>query len=272
MKRILVLLLLCFTLLSLFAVDYVIDDAALLTESEKSSLETLLSSISSRTGISTVVATSPSNGGLGDTEYADRIIERSEYGEDGVVFFLNMGNRTYYISTMGYAEYVLDDMALENDSAYRNYLSSGQYYKAFASWAKSIEAYAGYSSRSDYAQSTLTSDGYWTKKTEPEAEKFEWGIPLFFSLALGAFVSFFVISAQKKKLKNTGKVNNADDYVVPDSFFLTVEKDIFLYSNIVRIPRQRPSDRPGPGGGGMRHTTTHISSSGGSHGGRDGRF
>lgn len=270
MKRIIILLLVCLTAFSLSAVDYVIDDALLLSESEKSSLETLLSSISEETGISTVVATALSNGGLGDTEYADRIIERSEYGEDGVVFFLNMGSRTYYISTQGYAMYVLDDRALANDSAYYNYLRNGEYYKAFTNWAKSVETYAGYSSRSDYAQTTLSSDGYWVTQTETVEKKFDWGIPLFFSLAIGAFISFFVISSQKKKLKNTGLVNNADDYVVPDSFALTVQKDIFLYSNIVRIPRSRPSDNNR--GGGMRHTTTHISSSGRSHGGRGGSF
>lgn len=271
MKRIIILLLLCLTAFSLCAVDYVIDDAGLLSESERSSLESLLSSISDRTGISTVVATATSNGGLGDTEYADRIIERSGYGEDGVVFFLNMGDRTYYISTQGYAMYVLDDNALSDDSAYYNYLRSGEYYKAFRGWAKSVETYADYSSRSDYAQSSLASDGDWVTQTETVEKKFEWGLPLFFSLAIGAFISFFVISSQKKKLKNTGLVNNADDYVVPDSFALTVQKDIFLYSNIVRIPRSRPSDN-NRGGGGMRHTTTHISSSGGSHGGRGGRF
>ncbi len=270
MKRIIILLLVCLLSFSLSAVDYVIDDASLLSESEKSSLETLLSSISDKTGISTVVATALSDEGLGDTEYADRIIERSEYGEDGVVFFLNMGRRTYYISTQGYAMYVLDDRALSNDSAYINYLSSGEYYKAFASWAKSVEAYAGYSSRSDYERASLTSDGYWDYQTETVEKKFEWGLPLFFSFAIGAFISFFVITSQKKKLKNTGLVNNADDYVVPDSFALTLHKDIFLYSNIVRIPRSRPSDNNR--GGGMRHTTTHISSSGRSHGGRGGSF
>lgn len=181
MKRIIILLLVCLTAFSLSAVDYVIDDALLLSESEKSSLETLLSSISEETGISTVVATALSNGGLGDTEYADRIIERSEYGEDGVVFFLNMGSRTYYISPQGYAMYVLDDRALANDSAYYNYLRNGEYYKAFTNWAKSVETYAGYSSRSDYAQTTLSSDGYWVTQTETVEKKFDWGIPLFFS-------------------------------------------------------------------------------------------
>ena len=272
MKKIITAILIVLLALFSLSASYVIDDAGLLTESERSSLESLLESVSSSTGISTVVATASSSGGYGDTEYADRILERPEYGEDAVVFFLNMGDRTYYISTNGYAMYVLDDRALSNDSAYIGYLSSGQYYKAFSSWARSVETYADYASRSGYESSTLSAGGYWETPSSSEKKGFSWGAPLFFSLAIGAFISFFVVSKQKKKLKNTGLVNNADDYVVPNSFNLTVHKDIFLYSNVVRVRRASANNGGRPGGGGPRHTTTHISSSGGSHGGRGGRF
>ncbi len=270
MKRILTAVMIALLAVFSLSASYVIDDAGLLSESEKNSLESLLTSVSSSTGISTVVATATSSGGYGDTEYADRILERPQYGEDAVIFFLNMGERTYYISTSGYAMYVLDDSALSNDSAYIGYLSSGQYYKAFSSWAKSVETYADYALRSDYESAVLSSDGYWETPSSSQEKGFSWGAPLFFSLAIGAFISFFVVSKQKKKLKNTGFVNNADDYVVPNSFNLTVHKDIFLYSNVVRVRRASSSNGNRPGG--SRHTTTHTSSSGSTHGGRGGRF
>ena len=278
MKRLFVLFALVLAVFSLGAAEYLIDNASLLTESERTGLEARLEEVTEETGISCVIVTDTSSHGYTTSGYADYVIEKSEYGEDGVCFFINMGEREYYISTTGYAMYALDDNALSDDSLYDvlfPYLSDGEYYRAFTSWANYVKVCSDYSPRSNYENEALADDGEWVVRSDIDAyndrNTFHWGAPLFFSIAIGAFISYLYVNSQRKKLKNVGLVCSADDYVVKDSFSLTTHKDIFLYSNVVRIRRVQDSSRGG-GGGGSHHTTTHTSHSGASHGGRGGRF
>ncbi len=278
MKKFIILIAFALTVFSLNAGKYLIDDAALLTESERTELETLLENVSSETGISCVIVTDTSSHGYTTSDYADYVIEKPEYGEDGVCFFINMGEMEYYISTTGYAMYALDDYALSDDSlsdVLFPYLSDGEFCRAFSSWANYVKVCSDYSPRSDYENEALADDGEWVVKSDVDAyndrNTFHWGAPLFFSIAIGAFISYLYVNSQKKKLKNTGLECSADDYVVKDSFSLTTRKDIFLYSNVVRIRRVQNSSSGG-GGGKSHHTTSHTSRSGVSHGGRGGRF
>lgn len=253
MKRIITILLLLLTLLPLFSKEYLFDSANLLTENEKELIEAKLEDVSEKTGINTVIVTysSPSYSSM-DT--ADAIIEREEYNSNGVSFAINMAERDYYISTIGDAVYYLDDYALSDrniDNVLFPYLFDGDYYTAFNRWAEYVE----YSC--DYESAELSD----------EDDSFEWGISLFFSLSLSAFISIMVVMRGKKKLKNVGPQNSADDYIVPGSFVLTRNKDIYLYSNIVRVRRANNDDNRPP-----HHSTMHTSSSGISHGGRGGRF
>ncbi len=248
MKKIIALAIVLFTLFSLSAA-YVIDEAGLLDSEESAYLESLLDDISSNTGISMVVATARSSGSLGDAEYADRIGARSEYGTDSIVFFLNIGERTYYISTQGYAARAISYSALSDDSAYYDYLVEGNYAMAFASWARNIASYVGY--QSDSASPSASAG------TVSSGGTFEWEVPLFFSIVIGLSLAALVVFFQKKELKNSSLVPNADDYVVPNSFKLTLKKDIFLYSHVDRTQRPDRDDER---------------SSGAQHGGISGHF
>ncbi len=253
MKRIVIILLLLITLIPLFSKEYLFDNANLLGESEKTSIESKLESVSEKTGINTVIVT-VSTSSFSTMDIADAVIEKAEYQSNGVCFAINMAERDYYISTLGEAVYYLDDYALSDrnlNSVLFPYLSHGDYYTAFYRWAEYVE----YSC--DYEETTTV-----TKNS------FEWGIALFFSLSLASFISGMVVLRGKKKLKNVSPQNSADDYIVPHSFVLTRNKDIYLYSNIVRVrrPRNNNNDRP------PHHSTMHTSSSGMSHGGRGGRF
>ncbi len=255
MKRILVILLLLISLLPLFSKEYLYDNADLLSQSEKEVLSSILESVSENTGLNTVIVTysSPTYSSM---DVADAIIEKAEYESNGVCFAINMAERDYYISTMGDAVYYLDDNALSDrnlSSVLFPYLSDGAYYTAFSRWAEYVEYSCDYEDNA-----SDTEDG-----------GFEWGISLFFSLSLGAFISLMIVMRGKKKLKNIAPQNSADDYIVPDSFVLTRNKDIYLYSNVVRV--RRPNN-DGPRPGGPHHSTMHTSSSGMSHGGRGGRF
>ncbi len=273
MKRILCLMVFILIAVSLPAVTYLYDNASLLTQNERDNLSSLLEKVSAKTGISTVIVTSEENISYSAQDSADLVIEEEEFGEDGVCLFLSMDTREYAISTQGYAMYALDDYALSKknlEGVLFPYLYSGDYYKAFSNFASYVSVCSEYSPRSDYDNSTLSSNGTYYIENTGVKRPFNWLASAFFSFAIAGFISYMIIAHEKRKLRNTGYVNNADDYVVPSSFAVNVHKDIFLYSNVRRV--RRNTEPPRGGHGGAHHTTVHTSSSGRSHGGSSGRF
>ncbi len=274
MKKILITLAFLLASLSLFSSPLLIDNANLLSENEEAELTRKLEEVKTKTSLSLVVVTDTSSYGKGDREAADYIFENGDYGDDGVVFFLNMGDRSYYISTSGYAMYSLDDYALSDDKIYSpviSYLSKGEYYTAFSNFASYVEIATQESTRESYDNHTLSSNGDWVE-VEVREKKFDWAMSLLFSIIVGTTVSIIVISKEKRKMKSVGAVNNADDYVVPNSFVLDEDENILLYSHVSRVMKAPPRDDNNFGGNRPHHTTTHISSSGGTHGGRGGKF
>lgn len=272
MKRILAFLVFILIAVSLPAVTYLYDNASLLTQNERDNLSSLLEKVSAKTGISIVIVTSEENISYSAQDSADLVIEMEEFGEDGVCLFLSMETREYAISTQGYAMYALDDYALSKrnlEGVLFPYLYSEDYYKAFSNFASYVSVCSDYSPRSDYDNSTLASNGTYYMENTVAKRSFNWLASAFFSFAIAGFISYMIIAHEKRKLRNTGYVNNADDYVVPTSFSVNVHKDIFLYSNVTRVRR---NTEPPRGGGGPHHTTMHTSSSGRTHGGHSGRF
>lgn len=260
MKKIILFLIVLFPLLSLYSSEYVVDNASLLSNSEKETLSYALENVKEKTGISAVILSDTSSHGYTTRDWADLYIERDEYGKDGVVLFLNMGEREYYISTIGYAMYALGGNALSDrnlNGVLFPYLSSGDYYTAFSNWADYIVLSAEARPYDEYVSLN-------TQKEENEEKKFSPYAPLFYSLFLGFFLSYLFVQSRKRKLRNIGKVNNADDFVVPGSFKVNVLRDIFLYSNTNVVRIKSDNDRPSQ--------SFHSSPSGMTHSGRGGKF
>ena len=90
-------------------------------------------------------------------------------------------------------------------------------------------------------------------------------------LEIIAFVIALVIAgisvAIMRFRMNTAKPNKtATEYIKKDSFSLTSEKDIFMYSSVTKTARPKDDDVSAGG------STTHTSSSGSTHGGGGGSF
>lgn len=261
MKRTAVFIFLAFVSLTILSASYLVDSASLLSQSQREDIENALKRVSVSTGISTVIVTEEDSEYSYISDEADMIIERSEYGENGVILLLNMTRGEYYISTVGECAFIFNDRALSERSlegVLFPYLSDGDYYRAFLNWVGYVEICSRYSNGENVTTASAERD---------DERSFDWGTSLFFSAALALFISCFIVFSGKRKLKNIGKVNNADDYVVPRSFVVKVHKDIFLYSNVIRVPKEHNDEHPGGG-----RTTFHSSPSGRSHGGRGGRF
>ena len=86
------------------------------------------------------------------------------------------------------------------------------------------------------------------------------------SLVIGLIAAVIYTAILKGQLKSVAPAKAAQNYICADSFKLTDSRDVFLYRNVTRQPRQQNN---GSSGGG---STTHRSSSGRSHGGSRGRF
>ena len=69
------------------------------------------------------------------------------------------------------------------------------------------------------------------------------------SIVLAAIIAGAVIMKWTQDLKSVKKRDSACDYVKRESFALTIQRDIFLYRNIRRIPRRQDTGSRGGRGG-----------------------
>lgn len=76
------------------------------------------------------------------------------------------------------------------------------------------------------------------------------------SIILAVVVAFFIVKSLKAQMSNVATPGQANEYMVRDSFEIYVERDKFLYSNVVKIPRNNNNNNGGhhggPHGGGPR--------------------
>lgn len=236
----------------------VVDNAGLLSETERQSLEARLSEISDKYSADIVVVTENYIGNATPTEYADDFFDYNGYGRgenrDGALLLISMEDRDWYVSTSGSCidsiNYSIVGRRILSD------LSDGDYYDAFMSYADICEKMLDKSSSGD--------GNYSDSDYSREYLKYQLPKLILISLVIGMIISFLIMTKYTKQLKTVCAQNKADSYVVKDSLDVKVAKDIFLYRTVSRVRRQTESNS---GGGG-----THTSSSGSSHGGGGGKF
>lgn len=123
----------------------VVDNAGLLSESERAALERSAKSISQAHGCEVIIVTVNSTGGKSAQDYADDYFWDHNYGvgenRDGILFLLDMGERDWHVATHGSAISAFpDDYIGFMVSHFLNDLSAGYYADAF-------EIYLDYSDR-----------------------------------------------------------------------------------------------------------------------------
>lgn len=237
-----------------------VDDADLLSASEKSELTALLDEISERHQVDVVVVTVNSLGGKSPRAFADDYYDNHGYGyganADGVLLLVAMNSRDYYITTTGYGITAFTDSGIEYmEERFVGYLSDGDYATAFETYAELCDEFI-----------TEAKSGKPYDDGNMPRSPFPWGQNLLISLAVGLLIAFIATAVMRSKLKSVRSKAGATDYVRDGSFRVTRSLDFFLYRTVSR--RARPKDT-GSGGGG---SSTHSSSSGRSHGGGGGKF
>lgn len=216
----------------------VLDYANLMTSEEKATLESQAQALGSTYALDVVLLTVPSLMGNSAQDFADDFYDNNGYGQDGILFLLDMGSRQWHISTSGTAVDMLSDRDLmEIEERVIPSFSEGRFYTGFSRFLTILPNYLAVESNS--------------------------GINVFSSLLIGAAISGIAILIMRSTMNTKKPQRSAVSYETDGSYHLRTHQDLFLYSNISKRPRPQNNSSG---------SSVHRSSSGRSHGGRGGRF
>lgn len=227
MKKILIFVVL-FALLMPFNVyaeeqkDYIIDDADLLTNSEEQELEEIFARMGAELEYDIVVYTVDSIGSSTAHLYAEKFFDGNGYGRgedaDGAILLVSIEDRDWGV----FGTDMSDSDAGTIGENIVSYLSDGDYFLAFKSFAEEVEDYKSF--------------------------------PLFTNLVIALVVAFIAalitVSVMKGKLKTVRNVDHARDYVRKDGLKLTHSRDLYLYSTVNRVARPKNTSSGGTSRGG----------------------
>lgn len=239
-----------------------VDEAGLLSDSEKTALLHQLDEISERQQVDLVVVTVDSLEGALPVKYADDFYDAHGYGfgaeKDGVLFLVSMEERDWYISTAGFGITAVTDAGLDYMAEkILDDLSSGAYAAAFTKFAEWCDA---------FITQARTGEPYDSGHL-PKAP-FGYVRNLLIAFGIGFVISLAVVEMMRARLKTVRSQPGADAYVKRGSMQLTRKNDLFLYQHIERRKRAENSSA----GSSPHGSSTHTSSSGRTHGGGGGKF
>lgn len=262
----------------------VIDDAGLLTDSQRQKLEEKAQQIADEYDMDVVIVTVWSLNGKSAEAYADDYFDDNGYGigsdYSGTLFLLSMKYRDWAISTCGDSIYALTDYGIELlFESCKDYLSDDDYYRAFDVYLDQLagfyRAYEDGNPIDGYHNSDV--DDYIIYDPNDSAGVLHYDqkpttadlirmvvIGVVVGLAIGALV----LLVMRGSMNTFRPQRNASSYIPDGSFRLTQSRDVFLYSNVTKTRRESSSSGGSRGGG----SSIHRSSSGRSHGGRSGKF
>jgi len=279
-------MLLAVTAVSVSASPFISDNAALLTYEQTENLEAYAAGFQEEYGISLVVLTEDGIGGEDPMMYAADFYDFGGYSSDGVILFLDMGERDWRIVCSGVMMSVIGDYELSYiDDNVIPYFSEGDFYSGFGQFLSiTADLYGtfltggenglpGYYPEDEYDRYGSTNDYY--EDSYPDIYYEETSGPGMFYYAGAAVVAviaaFLVCAGFKSQLNTAVPKNSASDYFDRNQVHMTRSSDKFLYSRVTKVRRETDSSRSGGSGsiGGMR---SFSGSSGRSHTGGGGKF
>lgn len=229
-----------------------VDDADLLSSREAEEIEEQLDELSEQYDMDIVIVTVDSTDGADPMDFADDYYDYNDYASDGILLLVSMEDSDWWVSTTGYGIEVITDAGLEYMSdRFVPYLSDGEYATAFETFIALCD---------DFIDQANSGDPYDSHNLPKEP--FSFGLNLVIALVVGLLAAFIVTGIMKSKLKSVRMQAKADDYLVPGSLQLSRSQDLFLYTHVDR--REKPKSSSG--------SSTHVSSSGRTHGGGGGKF
>lgn len=240
-----------------------VDEAGLLSEEESSTLINKLEEISQRQKNEVAVVTVNSLEGKTAEAYADDYYDYNGYGygenDDGLLLLVSMGEREWAVTTYGYCHTVaFTDAGLDYiSSEFRRKLSSGEYAKAFDCFADLCD---------DFLTQAATGEPYDVDNMPKGKVSPFW---LYTDLVVAFFISFGIVKGKSRNLKSVKKQESAKAYERRGSLSLRRSTDSFVNRIVTqKTIRNEKNSSSGSSDG----SSSHISSSGRSHGGTSGKF
>lgn len=240
-----------------------VDEAGLLSEEESSTLINKLEEISQRQKNEVAVVTVNSLEGKTAEAYADDYYDYNGYGygenDDGLLLLVSMGEREWAVTTYGYCHTVaFTDAGLDYiSSEFRRKLSSGEYAKAFDCFADLCD---------DFLTQAATGEPYDVDNMPKGKVSPFW---LYTDLVVAFFISFGIVKGKSRNLKSVKKQESAKAYERRGSLSLRRSTDSFVNRIVTQKTIQNEKNSSSDSSGG---SSSHISSSGRSHGGTSGKF
>ena len=269
MKRLSLILLALFMLLTLCApalassLPLVVDDAALLTASEKTELTAEARRLSEKYRMDVVIFTTGSLGGKTALNYAADYYDGKGYGQgddhDGVMLMLSMQDRDWCILTTGSGIQAFTDYGIEviSDDIVP-YFSGGDYAGGFKRFLHDADVFLAQAEKGE---------PYDIHNTVQLRSPFERALGAWVYLLIGAvLVAAIGLGILMIGMKTAKPQYSAAHYVKDGSTQIARMQDLYLYHTQTRVRVQKESS--GGGGG----SSTFTSSSGTSHGGGSGKF
>lgn len=234
--------------------SYVVDNANLLSDTEYEKLSEDLAEKSKELKFDIVVLTVDSIGDKSPMEFADDYYDYNDYGygssNDGCLLLVSMESRDWWLSTTGYGIKALTDAGIEYISdEFSTYLSDDEFYDAFTCYGNLVE---------DFVNQARTGEPYDSNNLPKKFDIFV----IVVSLGVGLVIAIIVIAILTGQLKTVAKKADAKDYLVQDSLNLTGQYERFITAHVSKSPKKSS------GSG----SSTHLGSSGTSHGGGGGKF
>ena len=242
------------------------DDAGLLAPSQAAELMAKLDRISERHQFDTVVAVVRSLGsgvvrGRDARTYAADFFEQNGFGfgrdVHGAILLLATGDRDFGFAANGFGFKAFTPAGQEYlVKLFLPHLQANRYAEAFMAYADAVDDFLTQAKAGrpyDMGNIPLT--------VEERAEFRLYAVAG--SLGLAFFVAFMVTITWAKQLKTVHKEHFANAYIREGSMAVTVQQDIFLYSQVYSVKRAQNLNT---GGG------SFGSSSGGTFTGRSGKY
>lgn len=260
---------------------YVLDNAGILTESQRSSLETRAAEFSEAHGCKLYIVTVKDH-----SEYNPDVDEAANgiftfydlgYGEgkDGVLLLLSMNERDYSFvghgdkgeTICGYeSSWLVEDEFLDNFRRDDWYGGFSDYLEACDRQLTKLEKGEDITEGADIIVGPNGQE-YHSYNAPGEPTRMPTGAKLGIGIGAPCLIALAICSTFKAQMKTAKEKTTAEEYVVPGSAALRIRDDRFINRTETRVPIQTHSSsgRGGSSGGSSFH-------SGGGFSGRSGKF
>ena len=244
----------------------VYDDANLLTNAERESLNEQITALKEKTGWDIFAVTTDNANGKTTMAYADDFYdEKTSEDSNGFLVLIDMDNREIYISTSGKAIRYLTDSRIEAvlDAGY-NFVSNGIYEACLSAMISKVDEYYEAGIPEDQYNYDVETGAISKYRTVTWMEA--WPIAI---LAIGVGFGIYFGVQRSYSIKG-GK------YEYPFQKYgevkLRVKEDQFLHKSVTHHRIQTSSSGSSSSHSSSHRSSTHRSSSGRSHGGGGRKF